>query len=191
MAWSTWSPVRAYPRSCGEFFMAGLERWTRMGLPPLVRGVPARSSPPRVRAGLTPARAGSSAGSPPSAWASRAYPRSCGEFARSCSAMNSVEGLPPLVRGVLLRCRRGLGGHGLTPARAGSSGSCARTAGTAWAYPRSCGEFFGPPTATAVDLGLPPLVRGVRSLGFGRTTSRRLTPARAGSSQLSSERRGR
>ena len=162
--WSGRRPhKRAYPRSCGEFLVEPVFDARHAGLPPLVRGVPLRRRRRHDRNGLTPARAGSSTKQTTPSTRPRAYPRSCGEFRRSALRRRALRGLPPLVRGVPPPIPLLVLIDGLTPARAGSSSRHCSASATAWAYPRSCGEFHHFTAELPFTSGLPPLVRGVRN----------------------------
>ena len=92
---------RAYPRRCGEHRRRRLLRLYGRGLPPQVRGAPARSGRVMAVDGLTPAGAGSTR--------------------RTRRRASRAAGLPPQVRGA--QRHRQLSGpvDGLTPAGAGST----------------------------------------------------------------------
>ena len=152
-----------------------------MGLPPLVRGarhptaVPGRGNRP------TPAGAGSteSAGEP--SGLTSAYPRWCGEHNENWDTMSQAAGLPPLVRGALRHPADHQRRRRPTPAGAGSTTSHTRSRGWAAAYPRWCGEHYGPMYWRTIIVGLPPLVRGALGLSHIQLVLHRPTPAGAGS----------
>ena len=95
---SMWQ-VRAYPRRCGEHFFLISGSCVRTGLPPQVRGAPARILGIEPRRGLTPAGAGSTAKCPMDLAHKGAYPRRCGEHRTSHRVWPLFLGLPPQVRG--------------------------------------------------------------------------------------------
>ena len=75
-------------------------------------------------------------------------------------AGNAIRGSPPRVRGTVIFTKVKAGWLGITPARAGNSGSIGRNAAGTKDHPRACGEqlsviiFYNPHT------GSPPRVRG-------------------------------
>ena len=150
------------------------------GSPPHGRGTPHRSTQSRRRTGLTPARAGNtfhrafSHGGPP------AHPRTGGEHGRPVPWRRAVAGSPPHGRGTPLA---GLGAHpahGLTPARAGNTGSQTDGACPNRAHPRTGGEHADTEAMEGPLTGSPPHGRGTLSGVFGHPLQPRLTPARAG-----------
>ena len=70
---------RDHPRSCGEHQAMHFPALTNSGSSPLVRGALLRDCGRDDRAGIIPARAGSTCNRPPVAEALRDHPRSCGE----------------------------------------------------------------------------------------------------------------
>ena len=90
---------RAYPRWRGEHAAAKTEALAAIGLPPLARGARRRRLHHRVRAGPTPAGAGSTRSRAACRPSPRAYPRWRGEHVRLHVGEQFDVGLPPLARG--------------------------------------------------------------------------------------------
>ena len=98
-------------------------------------------------------------------------------------------GLPPLVRGAL-NLRDRLDSHtGPTPAGAGSTTTCGTNANVERAYPRWCGEHGLEQRIHQALRGLPPLVRGAHRRRRPHPVRRGPTPAGAGSTSTSTDRR--
>ena len=151
------------------------------GLPPLVRGAPARSVRGRQTRGPTPAGAGSTSAGLVCRALRWAYPRWCGEHEPASRVCPIDGGLPPLVRGARSGRRRGSPCGGPTPAGAGSTSIRGQARRPGWAYPRWCGEHPLHLVPTDRRTGLPPLVRGARIRSGGVRAQSRPTPAGAGS----------
>ncbi len=152
----------AYPRLRGEHRRRHHLRQSSLGLPPLARGAQLDGHLQAVRQRPTPACAGSTTRPRISAAHWVAYPRLRGEHARRAGCRGSCPGLPPLARGAqaLGRVRRRR--RGPTPACAGSTMPCRRTAGPEQAYPRLRGEHGTATCSSSPSKGLPPLARGAR-----------------------------
>ena len=78
------SAHEAYPRRCGEHFDQALTDPSEHGLPPQVRGAPIVSYQAVNMPRLTPAGAGSTGPHRKRCGRRGAYPRRCGEHARTC-----------------------------------------------------------------------------------------------------------
>ena len=171
---------QAYPRACGATRIIDARLASPGGLPPRVRGNRVLARRPFGQRGPTPARAGQ----PMAVIGAGAYPRACGATdgprptwptpARAGQPPTGHQGLPPRVRGNLLRIPRDPRACGATadtsharptPARAGQPpnhcvlpprvrGNRDRTVRGCTAYPRACGAtlvrpYLGPTPARA------------------------------------------
>ena len=76
---------------------------------------------------------------------------------------------------------------GITPARAGKTISSFRPWAAIWDHPRSCGKDFPCLCGHELRMGSPPLVRERPTPGIPSRTRRRITPARAGKTMLTSD----
>ena len=176
----SWKHRWAYPRRCGENTFASIPMLPQMGLPPQVRGEPAKAFTrwPNVR--LTPAGAGRTPSERPSASSIWAYPRRCGENRTRNPTRGRTRGLPPQVRGEPRRHHAHAAPVGLTPAGAGRTSPQDYHSQYHLAYPRRCGEnVFGLKRPELLS-GLPPQVRGEQAPQPADAWPSRLTPAGAG-----------
>ena len=156
-----------------------------LGSPPLVRERRRKKSLHLLMTRITPARAGKTMIQLMKSRSSRDHPRSCGKDRHMCVAVNVGIGSPPLVR----ERQPGGGWHrvkaGITPARAG------KTMNSTWMtmklqdHPRSCGKDHCAFHSFRSLLGSPPLVRERPAKGVMRMYWLRITPARAGKTDVS------
>ncbi len=190
-----------HPRSRGEHARPRLSATFTTGSPPLARGAPldrggpgavhritparAGSTPWRLlahgRVGITPARAGSTQRSMRRRRWLRDHPRSRGEHVLGAVGYDRGDGSPPLARGARRVVPRNQTELGITPARAGSTWTCARSPPAPGDHPRSRGEHPPACCLNVRNCGSPPLARGapvVCADGYGSVG---ITPARAGS----------
>ncbi len=171
----------AHPRSRGEHHPIAHEWRPRVGSSPLARGALDRRHLTVDVGRLIPARAGSTPSRPGRRARPTAHPRSRGEHGAYITDNGDGTGSSPLARGA--RARRPPVGRtvGLIPARAGSTvrDGCSLVAGRA--HPRSRGEHNPWIARRLRTIGSSPLARGARAGGSSSLASRRLIPARAGS----------
>ncbi len=132
---------------------------------------------------LTPARAGTTWPGMGGSTRARAHPRSRGDDYGDDRSSSLLLGSPPLARGRRsnLNCLR-RGGR-LTPARAGTTAAFARHTTMCEAHPRSRGDDLWRESNELRVEGSPPLARGRQGLTLAAARARRLTPARAGTTQ--------
>ena len=114
----------------------------------------------------------------------RNYPRSRGEKRAFPTRRKARTELPPLARGKVICAERSVWVGGITPARAGKSYSRLESLWGLWNYPRSRGEKYSGITSRGSVTELPPLARGKEHPTWTGSTSRGITPARAGKSFL-------
>ena len=179
------SPSTTHPRSRGEHDSPGSPPPPPMDSPPLSRGARDGDLLPDVRAGLTPALAGSTSGRLPRRTSTGTHPRSRGEHGQLTASCYCKEDSPPLSRGAQTasmccgRCRR------LTPALAGSTPASIWSCIHFRTHPRSRGEHDVPSVGNTGGSDSPPLSRGAPRPGAGVGDLRGLTPALAGSTRCS------
>ena len=156
--------TRAHPRSRGEHTGRHFKRLVEVGSSPLARGALQRMVTLRCRAGLIPARAGSTS-------------------TATATLLGDV-GSSPLARGARTRQARPTATPGLIPARAGSTARTTTTCPSWTAHPRSRGEHIASTSGLEPDAGSSPLARGALGEVEGDPRLVRLIPARAGSTMI-------
>ena len=174
----------AHPRPCGEHWRAIPAQSAGSGSSPPVRGARELPFAPLPRAGLIPARAGSTTERGVLRAAIGAHPRPCGEHAGGIRSTVQLQGSSPPVRGALSRDSVEIRGDGLIPARAGSTRRCYTSARTGRAHPRPCGEHRTLARIFQRIWGSSPPVRGAHPLMQPGDDEVGLIPARAGSTLL-------
>ena len=166
-AGSTYSPApsgcaaRDHPRSRGVYFAAFAGRAGLSGSSPLARGLLRRSPGADDRAGIIPARAGSTYKGGFTYADRRDHPRSRGVYATD-KWIRRVNG-------------------GIIPARAGSTDRTRRHLRGCQDHPRSRGVYKSVSTHSLCSLGSSPLARGLLRVRPGCLFLRGIIPARAGS----------
>ena len=173
---------RDHPRACGEKSVEQSVNSRFKGSPPRVRGKAILYRPFTAFTGITPARAGKSRPADCRhgiCWDHLGYSmKSNGREA----AASLCPGSPPRVRGKAGdRAHLGRIG-GITPARAGKSGSSRRGGHKNWDHPRACGEKLPSRRFCPRAWGSPPRVRGKARRARRSRTHAGITPARAGKS---------
>ena len=152
---------RDHPRMCGEHGTPFSSSLSLMGSSPHVRGARRDMDPVQPAAGIIPACAGSTTGSPGRAHSRRDHPRMCGEHTKELAIGECTVGSSPHVRG----------------ARHSSHGYARFNRD----HPRMCGEHFNCEEVALRRVGSSPHVRGAH---LDRRLPRResgIIPACAGS----------
>ena len=155
-----------------------------MGSPPLVRERQIKMFFDARYRRITPARAGKTIYCRNWHRTPWDHPRSCGkDGVRSQEKMGKL-GSPPLVRERLMFPPFGLLNCGITPARAGKTAFAADYLGNPRDHPRSCGKDVEITNLNVYTPGSPPLVRERLLCMQLETLYMRITPARAGKTQI-------
>ena len=152
---------RDHPRMCGEHGTPFSSSLSLMGSSPHVRGARRDMDPVQPAAGIIPACAGSTTGSPGRAHSRRDHPRMCGEHATPRTDTPDSTGI--------------------IPACAGSTSVCFLGKFLVGDHPRMCGEHFNCEEVALMRVGSSPHVRGAH---LDRRLPRResgIIPACAGS----------
>ncbi len=152
---------RDHPRMCGEHGTPFSSSLSLMGSSPHVRGARRDMDPVQPAAGIIPACAGSTTGSPGRAHSRRDHPRMCGEHTKELAIGECTVGSSPHVRG----------------ARHSSHGYARFNRD----HPRMCGEHQCMFPGQVPRRGSSPHVRGALQLRGSRTDARGIIPACAGS----------
>ena len=130
--------------------------------------------------GITPARAGKTAGDRAVSTACRDHPRSCGKDSTGAGLSRPPSGSPPLVRERPERLNNLESRIGITPARAGKTMTLAYGSRTYGDHSRSCGKDQFVKMKVTYCQGSPPLVRERLVICAFIALGVRITPARAG-----------
>ena len=155
------------------------------GSSPLARGPLKPDLDKLTRAGLIPARAGTTLRSRARLWWMRAHPRSRGDH-RACDQNHGRgQGSSPLARGPQSTACQYSPCDGLIPARAGTTEHVTKITDAARAHPRSRGDHFWEARKKPPGQGSSPLARGPRADRLPRAGLRGLIPARAGTTSQS------
>ena len=104
-----------------------------------------------------------------------------GEYSRSTRFAFFKPGSPPLARGVRQLASAQNVYRRITPACAGSTGENTVRRSFFWDHPRLRGEYLKPQKFLSMQLGSPPLARGVPRVAMFSFSVFRITPACAGS----------
>ena len=132
------------------------------------------------KTGITPARAGKSPPGQEGQGPLGDHPRACGEEGWCQVTEKTCWGSPPRVRGRVRKLPLTPSRQGITPARAGKSGSVPGLPAAGEDHPRACGEETTWLTGSTCALGSPPRVRGRAQSRFRLQPPPGITPARAG-----------
>ena len=151
----------AHPRVCGEHGYLVLMMKPSLGSSPRMRGARLHQGNERVRPGIIPAYAGSTA----SDWALE----------------SAVSGSSPRMRGALGRMERDTARHGIIPAYAGSTMETEIARYPVRDHPRVCGEHFASLMYLYVSSGSSPRMRGAPDRLRRRGHRVGIIPAYAGS----------
>ena len=133
---------------------------------------------------ITPARAGKTHQNESYVGGGQDHPRSCGKDKTIFPKEDGKPGSPPLVRERPLDIAVAFDRAGITPARAGKTNVGGNSTVTGKDHPRSCGKDAFSLIAVTFLSGSPPLVRERRFAGSGLSLNVRITPARAGKTQV-------
>ena len=147
-----------------------------------MRGKERGATSPKHFQGITPARAGKSAGRDCAIHRYQDHPRACGEKQPGRPVDPAHGGSPPRVRGKVPKPFHQLLRQGITPARAGKRKRNANAWHNARDHPRACGEKISSQRAMITSQGSPPRVRGKVVVKATGGHSEGITPARAGKS---------
>ena len=151
---------RDHPRVCGEKSTSEAQKSSDMGSPPRMRGKELGFHIVAVKIGITPAYAGKSFMWTKFCRETRDHPRVCGEKGKNHPRKPYCEGLPPRVRGKVLKLQNALKKFRITPAYAGKRPRTLLAGSSSRDHPRVCGEKPGGRLRELVYPGSPPRMRG-------------------------------
>ena len=167
----------------GEYLPEPLYIPNHQGSPPLARGVLTDCFLWHPRKGITPACAGSTQTFHRGLKWRKDHPRLRGEYRNARRVAVGSLGSPPLARGVQRTQTSYILSKRITPACAGSTLHPWLALGCMWDHPRLRGEYFLDCKPNAIELGSPPLARGVLGTFVTKGALARITPACAGSTK--------
>ena len=157
---------------------------TVLGSPPLTRGIRTFQNVFTVSIGITPAHAGNTRRHPNHGIDPRDHPRSRGEYHSLPKKLRCMMGSPPLTRGIHDFSCEHLMDYGITPAHAGNTLYFFIIGCVPGDHPRSRGEYFFKLQRRIVEVGSPPLTRGIRVNQSCRQKRNGITPAHAGNTAI-------
>ena len=152
-----------------------------VGSAPHARGALGAELEGAVSRGISPARAGSTRISEHRQTRQRDQPRTRGEHPMVASSMHPLPGSAPHARGALHHRGHERAHVGISPARAGSTGTHTRPMESARDQPRTRGEHLLDRAANGNAEGSAPHARGARRVPSGGRLRAGISPARAGS----------
>ena len=155
------------------------------GSPPHMRGAHADMGPPARRKGITPAYAGSTGVVAFDIAKQRDHPRICGEHLGPGKNAVDIYGSPPHMRGAPQKLLTDTEKCWITPAYAGSTIMRMRGRSGERDHPRICGEHGLVGVGVGAVCGSPPHMRGARRPAPHQYLLIRITPAYAGSTDMS------
>ena len=153
---------------------------SKIGSPPLARGIHMNFSSYLEYIRITPACAGNTVLILKIRCVHQDHPRLRGEYPRRCPCLTKLSGSPPLARGILTDRARGRMENRITPACAGNTELKRESLNEGEDHPRLRGEYCVHQVRESRSPGSPPLARGIH---HDRKTDRldnRITPACAG-----------
>ena len=180
------APARArrdHPRGRGDDAVAAVLAALVGGPPPRARGRRSGAARSGLRAGTTPAGAGTTSGRPGVAAVAGDHPRGRGDDITRAFGRAAPWGPPPRARGRQQLAGAGEPQHGTTPAGAGTTRR--RSAGRCGArdHPRGRGDDPEWTEIDGINSGPPPRARGRLHGGTGSSVLQWTTPAGAGTTR--------
>ena len=170
----------AHPRVRGDHPPSGLYRFGDAGSPPRSRGPRGSYAADLPAQRLTPAFAGTTVPGAPRGPRAPAHPRVRGDHCRRSGGCCPSAGSPPRSRGPRRLRQLEVGGHGLTPAFAGTTSQLRPVSRGPRAHPRVRGDHVEVAVVADEYGGSPPRSRGPLPAGTHPGRRPGLTPAFAG-----------
>ncbi len=169
------------PRACGEHACSSSSALREGGTAPRLRGAPSRPRTACAGPRNSPAPAGSTAETAPSAWISAEQPRACGEHLIPAVIRKLPGGTAPRLRGAQIPRSGREATSRNSPAPAGSTAPPSPEDSTPPEQPRACGEHAQVKITHPLSVGTAPRLRGARAPLRPARALRRNSPAPAGS----------
>ena len=150
-----------HPRLRGEYYQNMVNFQSRLGSPPLARGILCDNAHINKVDRITPACAGNTASGRTARIPYLDHPRLRGEYGDMSCNPQVVMGSPPLARGIPWCQIRRHFMTGITPACAGNTRFITKIRRVAWDHPRLRGEYLAASVDHYRHTGSPPLARGI------------------------------
>ena len=171
---------RDHPRLRGEYYQNMVNFQSRLGSPPLARGILCDNAHINKVDRITPACAGNTASGRTARIPYLDHPRLRGEYGDMSCNPQVVMGSPPLARGIPPRLQKLRINKGITPACAGNTGCLLSPQSYRRDHPRLRGEYANTNVSMMGETGSPPLARGIPKTGDAVDLKQGITPACAG-----------
>ena len=175
---------RDHPRLRGEYYQNMVNFQSRLGSPPLARGILCDNAHINKVDRITPACAGNTASGRTARIPYLDHPRLRGEYGDMSCNPQVVMGTPPLARGILNCHLQIFLINGITPACAGNTWQGDKVQPTTKDHPRLRGEYIKRGKIFSDGLGSPPLARGIPWCQIRRHFMTGITPACAGNTRF-------
>ena len=176
------NPLRTkdHPRLRGEYFSLNATPDMILGSPPLARGILSSINSIVSGYGITPACAGNTKIADGNVAATEDHPRLRGEYCLSNHPVRTIQGSPPLARGIRMILNARHNRLRITPACAGNTIKKRHCPTAPGDHPRLRGEYQQRVWNSMTRSGSPPLARGILYNIIAASYRHRITPACAG-----------
>ena len=134
---------RDHPRLRGEYYQNMVNFQSRLGSPPLARGILCDNAHINKVDRITPACAGNTASGRTARIPYLDHPRLRGEYPLMLSVTLPITGSPPLARGIRGKETKSNRQQRITPACAGNTLKGEKSFQMVWDHPRLRGEYLG------------------------------------------------
>ena len=173
-----------HPRLRGEYFELSLIVPSKVGSPPLARGIQGFAFRNAFETRITPACAGNTTACYSLRMLWKDHPRLRGEYSKNIILIKTEVGSPPLARGIQHNKRPIYGDTGITPACAGNTNALIASRISFEDHPRLRGEYCTSLQAGRFIKGSPPLARGILTGILVVSATVGITPACAGNTYI-------
>ena len=169
-----------HPRLRGEYLVILNTKSCALGSPPLTRGIHSVDDGQQQPHGITPAYAGNTIVPGCFAVFRWDHPRLRGEYQVESDDRRTIQGSPPLTRGILSITMVPSACPRITPAYAGNTVCIDCIFRSIEDHPRLRGEYYSTIGVAIVTAGSPPLTRGIPKGTAAQNRDYGITPAYAG-----------
>ena len=180
------NPLRTkdHPRLRGEYFSLNATPDMILGSPPLARGILSSINSIVSGYGITPACAGNTKIADGNVAATEDHPRLRGGYCLSNHPVRTIQGSPPLARGIRIILNARHNRLGITPACAGNTIKKRHCPTAPGDHPRLRGEYQQRVWNSMTRSGSPPLARGIPLYLSDEDKEMGITPACAGNTTM-------